>query len=215
GPAGGGAPPGARPERPVHPGLRALRERSAFAARGGRPVNRSSLSPSLLAPRSLYRRLGTTGLVYVALVVILAVSAALVSAQGASLFTPANTVDLLARSSPLGFLAVAMTLVIVCRSLDLSVGYVAALSTAVAPAAPAGRPVPAGAGRGSGGPGGRGPALPGSGRRGPAGGRAARLRAPGPAPGLCRPAGRRGRGAGPAAGWNPPGAPPGRGSGRR
>lgn len=103
-------------------------------------MNRSSLSPSLLAPRSLYRRLGTTGLVYVALVVILAVSAALVSAQGASLFTPANTVDLLARSSLLGFLAVGMTLVIVCRSLDLSVGYVAALSTVVAATVMAGEP---------------------------------------------------------------------------
>lgn len=104
-------------------------------------MKRSLPSPSfLLAPRSLYSRLGTTGLVYLALVGILVVSAALVSTQGANLFTSANTVDLLARSSLLGFLAIGMTLVILCRSLDLSVGYVAALSTVVAATVMAGDP---------------------------------------------------------------------------
>lgn len=100
----------------------------------------SPVSPSPLNPRYLYSRIGTTGLVYAALVVILAVSAVLVSAQGANLFTPASTVDLLTRSSLLGFLAIGMTLVILCRSLDLSVGYVAALSTVVAATVMAGDP---------------------------------------------------------------------------
>ncbi|MFE6449761.1 ABC transporter permease [Nocardiopsis dassonvillei] len=90
--------------------------------------------------RSLRARTGTTGLVYLALVLLLAVSAAFVAARGGNLFTTANTVDLLTRSSLLGFLAVGMTLVILCRSLDLSVGYVAALSTVVAATTMAGDP---------------------------------------------------------------------------
>ncbi|WP_017571228.1 ABC transporter permease [Nocardiopsis halotolerans] len=100
--------------------------------------------PSTPAPtralRSLRSRLGTTGLVYLALAVLLAVSAALVAARGENLLTTANTVDLLTRSSLLGFLAIGQTLVILCRSLDLSVGYVAALSTVVAATTMAGDP---------------------------------------------------------------------------
>lgn len=103
-------------------------------------------SPTPLVPRllttsrSLFSRLGTTGLVYTALVMILVVSAVLVALQGANLFTTANTVDLLTRSSLLGFLAIGQTLVILCRSLDLSVGYVTALSTIVAATVMAGDP---------------------------------------------------------------------------
>lgn len=90
--------------------------------------------------RSLLSRSGTTGLVYAALAAILVISAILVALQGANLFTTANTVDLFTRSSLLGFLAIGQTLVILCRSLDLSVGYVAALSTIVAATVMAGDP---------------------------------------------------------------------------
>jgi ribose transport system permease protein len=90
------------------------------------------VTPLLSTARSLGSRLGTTGLVYAALVVLLAVSAAFLAARGATLFTTANTVDLFTRSSLLGFLAIGQTLVILCRSLDLSVGHVAALSAMVA-----------------------------------------------------------------------------------
>lgn len=85
-------------------------------------------------------RLGTTAMVYLALVLLLALSAAFVATRGGELFTTANTVDLFTRSSLLGFLAIGQTLVILCRSLDLSVGYVAALSTVVAATTMAGDP---------------------------------------------------------------------------
>ncbi|MFV2196537.1 ABC transporter permease [Nocardiopsis sp. LOL_012] len=96
--------------------------------------------PDSPAPLRAASRLGTTGLVYLALVLLLAVSAALLATRGANLFTASNTVDLLTRSSLLGFLAIGQTLVILCRSLDLSVGYVAALSTIVGATAMAGEP---------------------------------------------------------------------------
>ncbi|WP_236542537.1 ABC transporter permease [Spiractinospora alimapuensis] len=77
-------------------------------------------------------RLGTTGLVYVALVAIVVVAAVLVAFRGQNLFSESNVVDMLGRSSVLGFVAIGQTLVIICRSLDLSVGYVVALSSLVA-----------------------------------------------------------------------------------
>lgn len=76
--------------------------------------------------------LGTTAIVYAALVALLVISTALVAARGGSFLTQANTVDMLTRSSLLGFVAIGQTLVILCRSLDLSVGYVMALSSLVA-----------------------------------------------------------------------------------
>lgn len=99
-------------------------------------------SGSRLLPvaRPLSVRIGAVGPVHVALVVILVVGAVLVATQGANLFSTANTVDLLTRSSLLGFLAIGQTLVILCRSLDLSVGHVAALSTIVAATVMAGDP---------------------------------------------------------------------------
>ena len=70
-------------------------------------------------------------MVYIALVVVIVAGAALVAAQGGNLLTRANTVDLLTRASLLGFLAIGQTFVILCRSLDLSVGYVVALASLV------------------------------------------------------------------------------------
>lgn len=86
------------------------------------------------AERAATRRwsLGTTELVYVALLGIVLIGAALVATQGSNLFSTANLVDMLTRSSLLGFLAIGQTFAILCRSLDLSVGYVVALTSLVA-----------------------------------------------------------------------------------
>ncbi|MDN3240295.1 ABC transporter permease [Glycomyces tritici] len=78
------------------------------------------------------RRLGTTALIYLALAGVLVLGAVAVAMDGGNLFGTANLVDMLTRTSLTGFLAIGMTLVILCRSLDLSVGYVAALSSLVA-----------------------------------------------------------------------------------
>ncbi len=71
-------------------------------------------------------------LIYVALLILLAVAAVLLASRGDSLFDSGTVIDILTRSSLLGFIAIGQTLVILCRSLDLSVGYVAALSSLVA-----------------------------------------------------------------------------------
>ncbi|GAA4917794.1 ribose transport system permease protein [Stackebrandtia albiflava] len=76
--------------------------------------------------------LSTTTVVYLALLGILLVGGIVVAATGDTLFSNANLVDMLTRSSLLGFIAIGQTLVILCRSLDLSVGYVVALSSLVA-----------------------------------------------------------------------------------
>ncbi|GAA4840390.1 ABC transporter permease [Garicola koreensis] len=71
-------------------------------------------------------------LIYIALLGTLIVGAALMAVNGENLFSGGNIVDILTRSSLLGFIAIGQTMVILCRSLDLSVGYVAALSSLVA-----------------------------------------------------------------------------------
>jgi ribose transport system permease protein len=86
------------------------------------------------------RRLGTTGTVYLALVVIVIVSTLFVGAQGGNLLSRANLVDLLTRSSLLGFVAIGQTFVILGRSLDLSVAHVLALSSLVGATTMAGDP---------------------------------------------------------------------------
>lgn len=86
------------------------------------------------------RRLGTTGIVYLALLLIIVLSTALVGAQGGNLLSRANLVDLLTRSSLLGFVAIGQTFVILGRSLDLSVGHVMALSSLLGATAMAGEP---------------------------------------------------------------------------
>jgi ribose transport system permease protein len=86
------------------------------------------------------RRLGSTELVYVALLGLLAVGGVLVAVQGGNLFGTANLVDMLTRSSLLGFVALGQTFVILCGSLDLSVGYVMALCSLVGATTMAGDP---------------------------------------------------------------------------
>ncbi len=96
------------------------------------------LDPS--AGRFRYRKLNTTALVYLAMAGILLMGALLVAWRGGNLFSNANLTYMLTRSSLLGFVAIGQTLVILCRSLDLSVGYVVALSSLVAATTMAGDP---------------------------------------------------------------------------
>lgn len=84
--------------------------------------------------------LSTTAAVYLALVVIVLVSTLLVGAQGGNLLSRGNLVDLLTRSSLLGFVAIGQTFVILGRSLDLSVAHVLALSSLVGATTMAGDP---------------------------------------------------------------------------
>ncbi|HEU5128003.1 MAG TPA: ABC transporter permease [Glycomyces sp.] len=86
------------------------------------------------------RRLDTTALIYLALAGVVVLGGIAVAADGGNLFSTANLVDMLTRTSLTGFLAIGMTLVILCRSLDLSVGYTAALASLVAATAMDGDP---------------------------------------------------------------------------
>lgn len=85
-------------------------------------------------------RLASVPLIYVALVGTLLLGAALMAVGGDNLLSPGNIIDILTRSSLLGLIAIGQTLVILCRSLDLSVGYVAALSSLIAATTMAGDP---------------------------------------------------------------------------
>jgi ribose transport system permease protein len=71
-------------------------------------------------------------LIYVALLLLLVIAGILLAARGGNIASGGSIIDILTRSSLLGFIAIGQTLVILCRSLDLSVGYVAALSSLVA-----------------------------------------------------------------------------------
>lgn len=84
--------------------------------------------------RPLHRRsvVRSIPLIYLALLVILAVGTVILATNGENLFSAGSVVDILTRSSLLGFIAIGQTLVILCRSLDLSVGYVAALASLIA-----------------------------------------------------------------------------------
>ncbi|CAM3201300.1 ABC transporter permease [Stackebrandtia soli] len=87
---------------------------------------------TLTMARPARRRLSTTAVVYLALVAIIGIGAIVAASEGSNLFDRANLVDMLTRSSLLGFVAIGQTIVILCRSLDLSVGYVMALSSLIA-----------------------------------------------------------------------------------
>jgi len=104
-----------------------------------------SPAPAAVASRpqaALQRRsrLASVPLIYVALAGTLLLGAALMAASGGNLLSPGNIIDILTRSSLLGLIAIGQTLVILCRSLDLSVGYVAALSSLIAATTMAGDP---------------------------------------------------------------------------
>lgn len=86
------------------------------------------------------RHLGSTEIVYLALVGLLVVAGVLVAARGGNLFAQQNLSYLLTQTSLLGFVAVGQTFVILCRSLDLSVGYVVALCSLIGATTMAGDP---------------------------------------------------------------------------
>jgi len=85
-------------------------------------------------------RLGSTGIVYCALVGVLVVGAGLVSTVGRNFFSQGNIRDILTGMSVLGFVAIGETLVILCGSLDLSVPYVVSMSSLIAAEVMAGEP---------------------------------------------------------------------------
>jgi ribose transport system permease protein len=78
------------------------------------------------------RRLGSTALIYLVLVGVVAVSAVLTGLQGRNFFTQGNIWAILTAMSVLGLISIGQTLVILAGSLDLSVPYVVSLATLVA-----------------------------------------------------------------------------------
>jgi ribose transport system permease protein len=106
-------------------------------------VSRTTTAPeTATSPQPVKRgfTLGPTELVYLALFGLLVIGGILAAARGANLFSTANLADMLTRSSLLGFIAIGQTFAILCRSLDLSVGYVVALTSLVAAETMAGEP---------------------------------------------------------------------------
>lgn len=77
-------------------------------------------------------RLGTTQIVYLAWLAVFVIGAILVARDGGDLLSEANLAKMLTGMSLLGFVAIGQTLVILCKSLDLSVGFVVAWSSLVA-----------------------------------------------------------------------------------
>lgn len=78
------------------------------------------------------RGLGTTGLMALALLVVLGVGSIAEAMQGGRLISSSNVSHMLSGMGVLGFVAIGQTLVVLCRSLDLSVGYSLAATTLVA-----------------------------------------------------------------------------------
>lgn len=105
-----------------------------------RPQGSGQASPGPTRPARRIPHLGTTAIIYLALVGILVAGTVLVALEGGNLLSGDNIIGMLTRSSVLGFIAIGQTLVILCRSLDLSVGYVAALSSLVGATTMAGDP---------------------------------------------------------------------------
>ncbi|MEV8338652.1 ABC transporter permease [Leucobacter sp. NPDC077196] len=86
---------------------------------------------SIALPARL-KRLDTTAIVFIALIVVLVLSAILVATVGRNLFSPGSIRDILTGMSVLGFVAIGQTLVILGGSLDLSVPYVVSLTSLIA-----------------------------------------------------------------------------------
>ncbi len=92
-------------------------------------------------PGGLRRALlgSSAGPIFLALAVVVVVSAVLSAAQGENFFSGPNIRDMLVRSVALGIVAAGQTLVIIGGSLDLSVAYLISVSTIVAATAMGGR----------------------------------------------------------------------------
>lgn len=78
------------------------------------------------------KRLDTTAIVYLALVIVLVIGAVLVSTVGRNILSPGNIRDILTGMSVLGFVSIGQTLVILVGSLDLSVPYVVSITSLAA-----------------------------------------------------------------------------------
>ncbi len=78
------------------------------------------------------RRLTSTGIVYLVLVVAIVIGAVLTSLHDRSFFSTGNIRAILTFTSVLGFVAIGQTLVILVGSLDLSVPFVISLSSVLA-----------------------------------------------------------------------------------
>ncbi len=77
-------------------------------------------------------RLTSTGIVVAILVVVIVVGAILTALEGRNFFSVGNIRSILTLTSVLGFIAIGQTLVILVGSLDLSVPYVASLTSVLA-----------------------------------------------------------------------------------
>ena len=77
-------------------------------------------------------RLTSTGIVFVVLALVVVVGAVLTGLEGRNFFSVGNIRSILTLMSVLGFVAIGQTLVILVGSLDLSVPYVASLTSVVA-----------------------------------------------------------------------------------
>lgn len=88
--------------------------------------------PAIAVP-SKRRVLTTTAIVYLILVAVIILGAALVAVVAErNFFSPGNIRDILTGMSALGLIAVGQTVVILGGSLDLSVPYVASLASLIA-----------------------------------------------------------------------------------
>ena len=79
-----------------------------------------------------FSRLTSTGLVFVVLLLVVVVGAVLTATEGRNFFSIGNIRSILTLMSVLGFIAIGQTLVILVGSLDLSVPYVASLTSVLA-----------------------------------------------------------------------------------
>lgn len=84
-------------------------------------------------------RLGTTGLVYLALLAVILLGAVVATATGRSFFGTGGIVSVLTLTSILGLVAIGQTLVVLAGSLDLSVPYVISLASLTGGAVMAGQ----------------------------------------------------------------------------
>ncbi len=90
------------------------------------------MTVALDAPPARRRvQLDATKIVFLAWIATFVIGAILVNRDGGNLMSQANLVKMLTGMSLLGFVAIGQTLAILCRSLDLSVGYVVAWSSLV------------------------------------------------------------------------------------
>jgi ribose transport system permease protein len=89
---------------------------------------------------SRFARLTSTGIVLLVLAAAVVLGTILTALEGRNFFSTGNLRDILTATSILGFIAIGQTLVILCGSLDLSVGFVASLTGVIAAGIMAGQP---------------------------------------------------------------------------